>query len=133
MVGSLDGKLIIALRGPLAVHGIIRKRGFSVLKYGFIHDSLLCGLICRDYLLLLIAVCSSFFGFTATMQKRLVQAKLTHRATADGHDLLTIARAREDIVYRGRGNLDAAITSTLDVSTRRLHSSYAKRSAWASI
>ena len=56
------------------------------------------------------------------MQRRLVQAKLTHGATADGHDLLTIARAREEIVYRGRGNLDAAVTSTVDVSTQAMQS-----------
>ena len=115
---------MIALQGPLAVHGIIRKRGFSVVTYGFIHDSLLCGLIYRNYLLLPIAVCSSFLKFTATMQRRLVQAKLIHKATADGHELVAIARARENIVYRGKGHLKQRL---------RLHSSYAKRSAWASM
>ena len=73
----MDGKVILALEGSLAVHGIIRKRVFSVLRYNFIHESLLCGLIYRDYLLLSIAVCSTFFQFTATMQRRLVLAKPT--------------------------------------------------------
>ena len=40
--------------------------------------------------------------------------KPTQRASADGHELVTTARAREDIIYRGKGIMTQRL---------RLHSS----------